>query len=379
MGLVSITQGDVGGYNGLGFSAGQLHVAASFDWPTAGARFEAVRARLRRFGSPAFSLTVRLFSDVAGEPGVALQTLATGVAASSIGTAAFEARQFNASASLVLAAARYWLVMTASAPGDGSNFVGWELETAGPEAIANSADASTWSTVALRTAYLDVYGSLAGAAILWPSELPQSFPVDSDEVPVDQRLRWQPDLGPSKVRAITTAEPVDLEPPPFLFSAAQWDLFEAFYRETLGRGAEPFDWLNPWPGAGVVRLRVKSRAVKRRTSPVNVSADMLPAGAANPQQLLRVALAFEWLPWAPFELEATGTLTLADRVTVAGLDLVANGVAPSDFVFFELDGRGKATAVEAVVGTTVLELADAYPVGPVGRVGAVRVVKVARS
>lgn len=217
------------------------------------------------------------------------------------------------------------------------------------------------------------------STLVWPSELPQSFPLDSEEKPLDQRARWQPDAGPSKSRAIWTAEPVDLTPPPFLFSGAQYDLFRAFYDQTLDRGTEQFDWLNPWPGAGVVRLEIASYAARRITSRVNVTPEMLPAGSSNPQQLVRVALAFSWQPWAPYEFSATGTLTLAARVTTSGVDLAGTAIAAGDFVYFAADGRGKAAAVVGVTIPSILNLVASYPVGPVGRSGAIKIVKVKRS
>lgn len=216
--------------------------------------------------------------------------------------------------------------------------------------------------------------------VTWPSELPSALPIDTDQEAQDLRLRWQPDLGPSKMRRITSAEPVEFKPPPILFSESQVELLEEFYLETLDGGAEPFDWPNPWPGAGVLRFRFATRPTYRwRTMPVNVTPDMIVTGSANPQRLARVALELEWHPWAPFELEATATLTLANRLTVSGVDLAANGIAAGDFAYFAADGRGKATAISGVTLPSILNLAAAYPVGPVGRSGAVLLVKVLRS
>lgn len=219
------------------------------------------------------------------------------------------------------------------------------------------------------------------AAITWPAELPQALPVDVDQVPPDTRVRWDPEAGPSRIRRVGTAASTFLRVPPLRMSESQVALFEEFYRDALDHGVEGFDWLNPWPGAGLVRLYIVSYGPVRWTSgPLIVQPDELVTGSSQPQRLARMPLELEWRPWEPFELAvASATLTLAARVTLGGgFDLAASGIQAGDFFHFAADGKGKATEILTVTLPSTLDLVGAYPVGPVGRAGAGQLVKVAR-
>lgn len=220
------------------------------------------------------------------------------------------------------------------------------------------------------------------AAITWPAELPQALPIDADEAPGSNLVRWDPEDGPSRIRRVGTVASRFLRPPPLRMSESQVALFEEFHASSLNGGAEGFDWLNPWAGAGLVgRLYVVSYGPIRWTSgPLIVQPDELVTGSSQPQRLARVPIELEWRPWEPFELAvATATLTLAARVTLGGgFDLAASGVLAGDFFRFNADGKSNATQIQTVTLPSTLDLVGAYPVGPVGRSGAATLVKVAR-
>lgn len=217
------------------------------------------------------------------------------------------------------------------------------------------------------------------AILTWPADLPKAFPIEQADEPVSGKVGWDPDQGPARERTTQRVRHRRLSPPAFLMSESQVALFEDFY-ETLGNGVDPFDWLNPWTGAGVVRLRIVSYTIVWRTGPLEMDDDMLVAGTVSPQRQARVTIVFERRPWEPFVLAVpSATLSLANRITTSGIDLAAQGILAGDFVYFDADGQGKATAIASIVLPATLNLAVNYPVGPVGRTGAATLVKVARA
>lgn len=88
---------------------------------------------------------------------------------------------------------------------------------------------------------------------VWPPGLPQKFPLDFvDEVPVDERIQFQPDQGPPLITTIGIESAVLYEISNWKIRDYQRDLLETFVKTTLSGGVEWFDWTNPWPNAGTL-------------------------------------------------------------------------------------------------------------------------------
>lgn len=133
------------------------------------------------------------------------------------------------------------------------------------------------------------------ANALWPADLPQSLPLLAPIEPVDRRGRFEPDAGPAQVWALET-EPVELvavEQKPMLMTSYQRGVLVAFVRDTLIGGSQPFDWTEPWPGAGLLTFRFSRLP---RYLPTVPAREM--NGRAE-QITYDVTFTLEWFPWLP--------------------------------------------------------------------------------
>lgn len=92
---------------------------------------------------------------------------------------------------------------------------------------------------------------------VWPVTLPQKFPLGTMEENQDGRIRTEMDTGPPKMRRRFTAtiKTYTLPPERFLFTEAQKTSLESFYDNTCQGGTLPFDWPEPYSGAGTLTLR----------------------------------------------------------------------------------------------------------------------------
>ncbi len=85
----------------------------------------------------------------------------------------------------------------------------------------------------------------------WPATLPQYPTLEGfQEQAMDITLRTPMDAGPPKIRPLYTAAPVDLTMT-MVLTIEQRATLETFYEDTLGFGADAFDWLHPVTGAAV--------------------------------------------------------------------------------------------------------------------------------
>lgn len=86
----------------------------------------------------------------------------------------------------------------------------------------------------------------------WPGSLPQVPLLGTySEAPKTNLVVSSMDYGPSKRRRRTTAS---IKEAKFMMrmTSSQFDTFETFFEDTLGDGAESFDWTHPRSGNAVV-------------------------------------------------------------------------------------------------------------------------------
>lgn len=139
---VSITEGTTAVGDNVSEDA---HKASKW---TAGSTYDLrrVAVRLSRTGSPAFTLTAKIWSDVTDAPGVVLYTSSTTVASASLERQQGEANFEFAAGTTITSGTVYWLEMHVSAMGDASNFVNWfytiDFVTNGTK---RSADEVSWA------------------------------------------------------------------------------------------------------------------------------------------------------------------------------------------------------------------------------------------
>ena len=121
---------------------------------------------------------------------------------------------------------------------------------------------------------------------VWPASLQQSFPLETLEVAGDVRLRTEMDVGTAKLRRRSSGVIRRYQIPAdrFIFTNAQKATLETFYETTLAGGTLPFDWTDPWPGAGLKTFRFLS------------TLSWLPIIPGNSERRLRIPLALEELP-----------------------------------------------------------------------------------
>lgn len=140
------------------------------------------------------------------------------------------------------------------------------------------------------------------ATAVWDLELPQSWSVEPDEVePVDNRVRFTPDAGPAKLAVLTSAGVEVYRPGPMLMGESQYRrLLDVFWVTTLAGGTQPFDWTDPWPGAGTLRFRFRSKPTRTGvTRPQNLEPRFHTSSSTNPERLVRVQMELERLPFFP--------------------------------------------------------------------------------
>jgi hypothetical protein len=84
----------------------------------------------------------------------------------------------------------------------------------------------------------------------WPTTLPDLQLLGLTEQRQEARLRSQMDAGPPKMRRRFTAAVVQYQIP-VIFTGAQKQTFDAFYKTTLLEGSLPFVWDDPVTDAAV--------------------------------------------------------------------------------------------------------------------------------
>lgn len=129
-----------------------------------------------------------------------------------------------------------------------------------------------------------------------PADLPQSL-YRVEQQPIDQRVVFEPEIGPGQMWTSVAEDPFTVR----CDGGGKWgalttyqkDVLQSFVRVTLINGTQPFDWADPWPGAGLMRFRFLEK-------PTLV--DIAPAGERNArtnQALYRASFVLEWRPWYP--------------------------------------------------------------------------------
>lgn len=129
---------------------------------------------------------------------------------------------------------------------------------------------------------------------IYPAALPQSLPLGTPIEPVDTRVTFQSDAGPGQIMPLMTEEPFTLTVSErYLLTSYQRGVLQAFGVTTLVGWALPFDWVDPWPGAGTLSFRWLA---KPSYTPIASAATR----AGRPEQVLyRASFRLEWRPWYP--------------------------------------------------------------------------------
>ncbi|WP_321367577.1 hypothetical protein [uncultured Desulfuromusa sp.] len=107
----------------------------------------------------------------------------------------------------------------------------------------------------------------------WPATIPQK-PRQSDysAADVEATIRTSMDAGPEKVRRRYTAVP-ELLTCVFVMTIDEHTTFQTFFRETIARGALPFDWIHPETGVAVV-CRIIGVPTRRYRGPLRYAVSM---------------------------------------------------------------------------------------------------------
>lgn len=132
----------------------------------------------------------------------------------------------------------------------------------------------------------------------WPAQLPQQWPLGTEEQSIDGRIRFPEDSGPARIYREFTATPRIYRITNWVISAAQRDALETFWT-TLGGGVATFEWEDPFEGAGIKTMRFQTRPIYRRTTPSIWIPLEMRAGGASEQELLTVDFELEELSWYP--------------------------------------------------------------------------------
>lgn len=128
---------------------------------------------------------------------------------------------------------------------------------------------------------------------LLPAALHRALPLRASIEPTDSRVQFQPDVGPAIIWPMTTEDPFTIPVSGIDLFSYQRDILEAFGKTDLVGWALPFDWVEPWPGAGT---RVFQFLVKPRYLPVAPAAER----DGRPQQILyETSFTLLWRPWFP--------------------------------------------------------------------------------
>lgn len=133
----------------------------------------------------------------------------------------------------------------------------------------------------------------------WPAQLPQKWPLESEEEPRDPRQRFDGFGGPPRYYNEFTAAETVHRIPPLTISEAQRTVLETFFRTTLNNGTDPFEWTDPYAGAGTKTFQFKSRPKYQRHTPRVDLPSEYRAGSSNPLAILSVVLELEEWPWYP--------------------------------------------------------------------------------
>lgn len=141
------TQGNDADSNWLSFASGHLYLASSFV-ASSSYSLRRVLVDLLKTGAPTFNITARIYSDSSDSPGSQLGSTSTTVQAASGLTGSFAAYEFVFPSDIALTnGTKYWVVLVASALGDGSNFVRWAGNPSGTLKQKDSGDGSAWTLV----------------------------------------------------------------------------------------------------------------------------------------------------------------------------------------------------------------------------------------
>lgn len=115
----------------------------------------AVSLRLKKVLSPTFNMTVEIWSnnDVGADnpvaytddlPNTLIGTGSAAIAASSVGTDAYETVLFTGMSATITSGTIYWVVLKASAAGDATNHILWGVEATG--CAGDNEEVATYST-----------------------------------------------------------------------------------------------------------------------------------------------------------------------------------------------------------------------------------------
>ena len=86
---------------------------------------------------------------------------------------------------------------------------------------------------------------------VWPLTLPTALLVQGfSEQPQDNIVRFQPEVGPAKLRRRGTAA-ARLIDGMLILKQSSRNVFDDFYKTTLSHGADAFYWKDPGNGPGV--------------------------------------------------------------------------------------------------------------------------------
>jgi hypothetical protein len=133
------------------------------------------------------------------------------------------------------------------------------------------------------------------ANALLPAELHRALPLRCPLEPVDTRSGFQPDVGPAIQWPMTTDDPFSIQVSGLHLWTYQREILEAFGKTDLVGWALPFDWVEPWPGAGKLTFRF-ALGGKPRYVPI------APARVVDgrPEQVLyETSFRLDWFPWFP--------------------------------------------------------------------------------
>lgn len=128
-----------------------------------------------------------------------------------------------------------------------------------------------------------------------PAELHSALPLRCPIEPVDTRSGFQPDAGPAIIWATVTEDPFLIPVSNRQLYTYQKDILQLFGTTDLVGWVLPFDWVDPWPGAGTLTFRF-ALGGKPRYDPVTPARSV---GARYQQILYEVSFRLDWLPWFP--------------------------------------------------------------------------------
>jgi hypothetical protein len=133
------------------------------------------------------------------------------------------------------------------------------------------------------------------ANALFPAALLGGLPLRSPIEPVDTRSGFQPDVGPAILWPLTTEDPYLIAVSNRYLYTYQRDILEEFGKTDLIGWSQPFDWVEPWPGAGTLTFRF-ALGGKPRYVPIAPSRTV----DGRPEQVLyETSFRLEWFPWYP--------------------------------------------------------------------------------